>query len=226
MPALPGNVPAQDTPDACHIEDLSALINPSGDGRRTHKLVTIRECMPTSQTRKYPPLWASVRLFERRVQVVPEVVDMFAADAQAQEPGGHMTLSGELAAPLDGGFDAAQTGGADDDLHGVAEAVSCGGVGHLEGEHCPEAGHLRGGCAVSGVAGETGVAHAADGRVFIEAAGEFAGVTLAAVEAQGKGAQAAQRQEGLQGSGGRARQAAAVTDSPGEGLLACDGDAG
>jgi len=136
-------------------------------------------------------------LVQRGVQVVPEVIDVFAADAQAQEPGGQMPLSGELAAPLDGGFDAAQAGGADDDLHGVAEAVSCGGVGHLEGQHCPEAGHLRGGCAVSGVAGKTGVARAADGRVFIEPAGEFAGVALAAVEPQGKSAQAAQRQECL-----------------------------
>jgi len=136
-------------------------------------------------------------MLESRVQVVPEVVDVFAADAQAQEPGGHVALSGELAAPLDGAFDAAQAGGADDDLHGVAEAVSCGGVGDFEGQHCPEAGHLRGGDAVSGVAGKAGVAHAADGRVVIEPAGEFAGVALAAVQPQGKSAQAAQRQEGL-----------------------------
>jgi hypothetical protein len=37
--------------------------------------------------------------------------------------------------------------------------------------------------------------------VFIEPAGEFAGVALAAVEPQGKGAQSAQRQECLEGSG-------------------------
>lgn len=122
---------------------------------------------------------------------------MFAADAQAQQPGGHVTLSWELAAPLDGAFDAAQAGGADDDLHGVAEAVSGEGVGYLEGQHCPEAGHLRGGGAVSGVAGKTGVAHAADGGVFTEPAGEFAGVALAAIEPQGQSAQAAQRQESL-----------------------------
>ena len=130
---------------------------------------------------------------------------MLAADAQAQEPGGHMTLSWELAAPLDGAFDAAQAGGADDDLHGVAEAVSGEGVGHLEGQHCPEAGHLRGGCAVSGVAGKAGVAHAADGRVLIEPAGEFAGVALAAIKPQGTSAQAAQCQKCFQGSGGCAR---------------------
>ena len=81
---------------------------------------------------------------------------MFAADAQAQEPGGYVTLSWELAAPLDGAFDAAQAGGGHDDLHGVAEAVSGRGVGDLEGQHCPEAGHLRGGCAVAGVAGKSG----------------------------------------------------------------------
>src|SRR5450755_780261 len=81
-------------------------------------------------------------LSERRVQVIPEIVNMFAADAQAQQPGRHLTLSWELAAPLDGAFDAAQTGGADDDVHGVAEAVSCAGVGHLEGQYCSEAGHL------------------------------------------------------------------------------------
>src|SRR5215469_2296634 len=57
--------------------------------------------------------------FERGVQVVPEVVDMFAADAQAQEPGGQVALSGEFAAPFDGGFDAAQAGGVDDKLYGV-----------------------------------------------------------------------------------------------------------
>jgi hypothetical protein len=64
-----------------------------------------------------------------------------------------MALPWELAAPLDGGFDAAQAGGADDDVQGVAEAVGREGVGHLEGQHGPEAGHLRGGCAVAGVAG-------------------------------------------------------------------------
>ena len=150
---------------------------------------------------------------------------MFAADAQAQEPGGDVFLSWELAAPLDGAFDAAQTGGVDDDVHGVAEAVSCGGAGDLEGQHCPEPGHLRGGGAVSGVAGKTGIAHAADGRMLVEPAGEFAGVALATIEPQGKGAQAAQRQKGLQGSGGCARQAAAVAQAPGQGLLTGDGDA-
>jgi hypothetical protein len=44
---------------------------------------------------------------------------------------------------------------------------------------------------VSGVAGQAGVADAADGRMAVEAAGEFAGVGLAAVEPQGQGAQAA-----------------------------------
>ena len=33
-------------------------------------------------------------LSERGVEVVPEVVDVFAADAQAQEPGGDVFLSG------------------------------------------------------------------------------------------------------------------------------------
>jgi hypothetical protein len=61
--------------------------------------------------------------------------------------------------------------------------------------------------------------------VFIEPAGEFAGVALAAVEPQGKGAQSAQRQECLEGSGGGAREAAAVAQAPGKGLLAGDGDA-
>ena len=143
-----------------------------------------------------------------------------------RSPGGHVALSGELAAPLDGAFDAAQAGGVDDDVHGVAEPVGGGGVGDLEGQHGAEAGHLRGGGAVSGVAGKAGVAHAADGRMLVEPAGEFGGVALAAIEPQGKGAQAAQRQEGLQGSGGGAGQAAAVADAPGEGLVAGDGDAG
>ena len=63
-------------------------------------------------------------LGERGVQVVPEVVNVFAADTQAQESHGHVFLSGELAASLDGAFDAAEAGGVDDDVHGVAEAVS------------------------------------------------------------------------------------------------------
>ena len=100
-----------------------------------------------------PGLWSRC-LLERGVQVVPKIVDVFAADAQAQEPGGHVTLSWELPAPLDGAFDAAQAGGGHDDLHGVAEAVGCGSVGDLEGQHCLVADHLRGGGAVPGVAGE------------------------------------------------------------------------
>src|SRR5207248_9302561 len=40
-------------------------------------------------------------VLQRGVEVVPEVVDVFAADAQAQEPGGDVFLAGELAAPLD-----------------------------------------------------------------------------------------------------------------------------
>ena len=151
---------------------------------------------------------------------------MFAADAEAQEPGGYVFLSGEFAAPLDGAFDAAQAGGVDDDVQGVAEPVSGGGVGDLEGQHCPEARHLRGGGAVSGVAGKAGVAHAADSGVMVEPAGEFGGVALAAVEPQGQGAQAAQRQEGFESSGGCAGQAAAMPQALGEGLLAGDGDAG
>jgi hypothetical protein len=38
----------------------------------------------------------------------------------------------------------------------VAEPVGGGGVGDLEGQHGAEAGHLRGGGAVSGVAGKAG----------------------------------------------------------------------
>ena len=151
---------------------------------------------------------------------------MFAPDAEAQEPGGHVALSGELASPLDGAFDAAQAGGVDDDAQVVAEPVGGGSVGDLEGQHGTEAGHLRGGGAVSGVAGKARVAHAADGRMLIEPAGEFGGVALAAIEAQGQSAQAAQRQEGFQGSGGCAGHAAAMADAPGEALVAGDGDAG
>jgi hypothetical protein len=79
---------------------------------------------------------------------------------------------------------------------------------------------------VSGVAGKAGVAYAADGGVLVEPSGEFAGVGLAAVESQGQGAQAAQRREGFQGSGGGAGHAPAVPQALGEGLLAGDGDAG
>src|SRR6185437_8651257 len=99
-------------------------------------------------------------LLECRAQVVPEVVDVFAADAEAQEPGGDVALSGELAAPLDGALDAAQAGGVDDDAQVIAEPVGGGSVGDLEGQHGAEAGHLRGGGAVSGVAGKARVAHA------------------------------------------------------------------
>jgi len=151
---------------------------------------------------------------------------VFAADAEAQEPWGHVCLSWEFAAPFYGGFDAAQAGGVDDDVEGIAEAVSGGGVGYFEGQHGAEAGHLRSGGAVPGMAGEAGVARAADGRVLIEPAGEFAGVGLAAVQPQGKGAQAAQCQKGLQGAGGCAGEAAAVAQARSEGLLAGDGDAG
>ena len=143
-------------------------------------------------------------MLECGVEVVPEVVDVFAADAEAQESGRDVFLSGELAAPFDGAFDAAQAGGVDDDVQGVAEPVGGGGVGDLEGQHGSEAGHLRGGPAVPGVAGKAGVTDAADGGVLVEPPGEFAGVALAAVEPQGQGAQAAQRQEGFQGSGGGA----------------------
>ena len=80
-----------------------------------------------------------------------------------------MALSGELAAPFDSNFDPAQAGGVDDDVDGVAEAVSGGGVGDLERQHGPEAGHLRGGGAVPRVTGKAGVANAADGRVLVEA---------------------------------------------------------
>ena len=79
---------------------------------------------------------------------------------------------------------------------------------------------------MSVVAGKAGVAHAVNGRMLIESAGEFGGIALAAIEAQGKGAQAAQCQEGFQGSGGCAGQAAAVADAPGEDRFAGDGDAG
>ena len=51
---------------------------------------------------------------------------MFAAHAEAQEPGGYVALPWELAAPLDGALDATEAGGVDDDVQGVAETVSGG----------------------------------------------------------------------------------------------------
>ncbi|MGO9727225.1 MAG: hypothetical protein ACLPN6_18085 [Streptosporangiaceae bacterium] len=54
----------------------------------------------------------------------------------------------------------------DDDVHGVAEPVGCGGIGDLEGQHCAEPGHLRGGGAVPGVAGKAEVLATGDSASF------------------------------------------------------------
>ena len=53
---------------------------------------------------------------------------MFAADAQAQEPGGHVALSGELAAPFDGGFAATSLGGVETTIERRSKLP---GQGHL-----------------------------------------------------------------------------------------------
>ena len=48
---------------------------------------------------------------QHRFEVVPEVVDVFDADAHSQQTGMDMGITGVLLAPFDGGFHAAEAGG-------------------------------------------------------------------------------------------------------------------
>src|SRR5689334_4780195 len=104
-------------------------------------------------------------------KVIPQVFDVLASDAEAQEPGREMFLPGQLGPALDGAFYAAEAGGGPDEADGVAYGVGCRRVGQLEAEHGAESVHLRGCAVVSGMIGQARVAHADDGRVIREAAG-------------------------------------------------------
>src|ERR1041384_2645774 len=62
-------------------------------------------------------------------QVIPEVLDVLAAHAQAQEAGRQVLLAGHLRAALDRAFHATQAGGRPYHADRVADGVVCGRIG-------------------------------------------------------------------------------------------------
>src|SRR5690349_6911880 len=112
-------------------------------------------------------------------KVVPQVFDVLASDAEAQEPRGEMFLPCELGPALDGAFHTAETGSGPYETDGVAYGVGCCRVAEFEAEHGAESVHLRGCAVVPGVIGQARVAHAGDSGVAAEAAGQFGCAALA-----------------------------------------------
>src|SRR5215210_6829638 len=79
---------------------------------------------------------------ERLLQVCPQVFDVFAADANAQQiVGDDAALGGIAGATLQRRLDAAETSGVREDRDGIHQRVGAGGAtAHAEGEHEPGTG--------------------------------------------------------------------------------------
>ena len=112
-------------------------------------------------------------------KVIPQVFDVLASDAEAQEAGWEMLLPGQLGPALDGAFYSAEAGSGPDEADGVADGVGCCRVGQLEAEHGAGSAHLRGCAVVPGVTGQARVTHPGDSGVVGEAAGQFGCAALA-----------------------------------------------
>src|SRR5690348_18153652 len=123
------------------------------------------------QTVKIPAGRGIGRWWQSMGKVVPQVFDVLASDAEAQEPGREMFLPGQLGPALYGAFYTSEAGGGRDEADGVAYGVGCCRVRQLEAEHGAESVLLRGCAVVAGVIGQARVAHPDDGRVIREAAG-------------------------------------------------------
>src|SRR6266487_4619370 len=92
-------------------------------------------------------------------KVIPQIFDVLASDAEAQEPGREMLLPGQLGPAFDGAFYTAEAGRGPYEADGVAYDVGCCRVAELEAEHGAESAHLRGCAVVPGVIGQARVTH-------------------------------------------------------------------
>lgn len=138
---------------------------------------------------------------------------MFAADAEAQQAGRDVVLSGEFGAPFEGGLDAADAGGVGDDLEVCANLVGGGGVGDFEAEHGPESAHLASGELVLRVAGQAWISDPADRWMRCKAAGNLAGGFLGVAQPDREGSCAPEGEEAFEAAGGGSGGLAAADES-------------
>src|SRR5215208_1373897 len=123
----------------------------------------------------------------------PEVLDVLAADADAQQVvWDHATFGGVAGAALERGLDAAEAGRVGADGDGLYEGIGAGGApADAEGEHEAVAAEVVAAPLVLRVGRQAGVAHLVDLGVAVQPLGEHGRVTLRPLEAQRQRSQAA-----------------------------------
>src|SRR3954451_11692146 len=111
---------------------------------------------------------------ESMLEVGPEVFDVFAASADAQQVVGDDALLGGVAATaLERRLDASEACGVGEDGDGVDERVgACGAAAHAEGEHEPGTVERVAAALVLGMGCQARVAHLADLGMVAEALGQ------------------------------------------------------
>src|SRR3954454_19227874 len=117
------------------------------------------------------------------LEVGPEVLDVLAADADAQQVLGDDASFGRVAgAALERGLDAAEAGGVGADGDGLYEGIGAGGAAaDAEGEHEAVAAEVVAAPLVLRVGRQPGVAHLVDVGVAVQPLGEHGRVALGAL---------------------------------------------
>ena len=150
---------------------------------------------------------------EGAVDVGPQVFDVFAADAEAEQTGRDVVLARKLGPALDGRLHASDAGGMGDDLDPAAHRVAGRSIRDLEAQHRSEPAHLAGSQFMLRMRRQTRIADAADRRMYGQPTGEFARGLLSLTQANGESAGAAQGEEALEGARGGAGDLAAANQS-------------
>ena len=107
------------------------------------------------------------------VEVVPEVVDVFDADAEAEQPGGEVLLAGDAARRSMVDSTAPKLVAWRMTAPERTPVGCCGAAGDVEGDDAAEAGQMLGGDRDGWGERPVRVAHPLDARVGLEPAGEL-----------------------------------------------------
>ena len=110
------------------------------------------------------------------LEVGPEVVRVFDANAEPEQAGREVVLARDGGAALDRGLDRSEAGRMTDQFDALADEVGrrCA-AGNVEGDHAAERGELFDCDPMCGMCRQSGVADDLDGGVLDESPGDFAG---------------------------------------------------
>src|ERR1700724_741252 len=142
-------------------------------------------------------------------EVVPEIFDVLAPDAQAQQLRRGVLLPRPATTPLDGRLHATETRRVDDQLRGARHGLGrVRATAYVEGKHRAGTSHLSSGALETRVARKPRIANPLHGGMVRQPSCELRGVVLCALEANGERAEPAQREVRLHRARDRAVEAA------------------